>query len=786
MQPSAVLARQPGVSMPGIAWGVHQPQQQHQHQQQQQQQAATASFSGSQTRSCSQNSQGHRRELLTARIPHAHSLQRLQDRGSPSPRPQTSRRASSYMHLQSAVAHPLSIGVKATMQHDLSQDEASMHSLRHSLLQHIQTVQKEITRLQQERQRGQPGYQDTTQSCPSMEPVTMPTARRPQAASAAPHVLYSPQVLHRPVSRERERSADLFGSMSRQAAPLASSRHSCGSPVSTKTTATTTALAAHAAAVVLCSPGGGGKSAGPPPVVKPYRDQLDSTTVRCPQQQAHHVQHGAAQQVRGSGGQLQPQSALETPRLNTRALNPGVASFDSRAIGKAGGGGGGGGGFTARSMAHSGGGGGDAAAGGFLLGAEERSSVDVVAAVRAAAACRIQQAWRVFVSRRASACFQQHGPRDQRRAKSEPRARGPLPAVHWAAGRIQRAWKIYRWRRRFVDFSESQLNWVGSLEWLQRHNMLYGTELADNEDVRWWLQHRTSAPLDREVDPWGAERLLEHLNRMWYGGQPEQPRQQQQQQQQQQQLLEQQQQQMQQQTQVQSGRHQEYSRSRAREHRYSFSYIGEESNASFHQYTGASASQWSAKQSSTRSAAVLGSTTHHAGSLRSPASGDRAGIGAAHHAASQRQLRATSMSPRQEALQWAARPSAVLAAPPPAAAAAASAAGGLQKTASAGFRVPSASPPQTQRQPRATVAGCTLGVMQLRPRSPLQSARSHAGTTPLTSRLSATGGNGGLQSARSLSSAQRASAGISRTLSGSPPLVMAAAANSPPPASARR
>jgi len=163
--------------------------------------------------------------------------------------------------------------------------------------------------------------------------------------------------------------------------------------------------------------------------------------------------------------------------------------------------------------------------------------VDVVAAVRAAAACRIQQAWRVFVSRRASACFQQHGPRDQRRAKSEPRARGPLPAVHWAAGRIQRAWKIYRWRRRFVDFSESQLNWVGSLEWLQRHNMLYGTELADNEDVRWWLQHRTSAPLDREVDPWGAERLLEHLNRMWYGGQPEQPRQQQQQQQQQQRLL---------------------------------------------------------------------------------------------------------------------------------------------------------------------------------------------------------------------------------------------------------
>eukprot|EP00429_Kryptoperidinium_foliaceum_P112617 CAMPEP_0176320952 /NCGR_PEP_ID=MMETSP0121_2-20121125/71088_1 /TAXON_ID=160619 /ORGANISM="Kryptoperidinium foliaceum, Strain CCMP 1326" /LENGTH=119 /DNA_ID=CAMNT_0017663359 /DNA_START=13 /DNA_END=368 /DNA_ORIENTATION=+ len=92
-------------------------------------------------------------------------------------------------------------------------------------------------------------------------------------------------------------------------------------------------------------------------------------------------------------------------------------------------------------------------------------------------------------------------------------ADGRILAVHWAAGRIQRAWKVHRWRRQFVQFSEVQLRWVGSLDWLQRHNMLYGTELADHEDVHTWLQERSAAPLDREVDPWGSERLLEHLNR---------------------------------------------------------------------------------------------------------------------------------------------------------------------------------------------------------------------------------------------------------------------------------
>lgn len=42
-------------------------------------------------------------------------------------------------------------------------------------------------------------------------------------------------------------------------------------------------------------------------------------------------------------------------------------------------------------------------------------------------------------------------------------------------------------------------------------------ERERDEDVHTWLQERSAAPLDREVDPWGSERLLEHLNRMWYG-----------------------------------------------------------------------------------------------------------------------------------------------------------------------------------------------------------------------------------------------------------------------------
>jgi len=95
--------------------------------------------------------------------------------------------------------------------------------------------------------------------------------------------------------------------------------------------------------------------------------------------------------------------------------------------------------------------------------------------------------------------------------------------VHHAAARIQRAWKVSRWRRIFVDFSEREVGWVGSLAWLQHRNMLYGTELADDQDGRAWEGFRLDAPLDQEVDPWGYERLQHHLHRMWYGRDPEEP-----------------------------------------------------------------------------------------------------------------------------------------------------------------------------------------------------------------------------------------------------------------------
>jgi len=99
-------------------------------------------------------------------------------------------------------------------------------------------------------------------------------------------------------------------------------------------------------------------------------------------------------------------------------------------------------------------------------------------------------------------------------AQAEP---PPIVAVHFAAARIQRSWKISRWRRRFVDFSERQIGWVGSLSWLQSHNRLYGTELATAKDVERWMEHRAHAPLDRDVDPWGCLKLQDHLSRMWYG-----------------------------------------------------------------------------------------------------------------------------------------------------------------------------------------------------------------------------------------------------------------------------
>lgn len=119
------------------------------------------------------------------------------------------------------------------------------------------------------------------------------------------------------------------------------------------------------------------------------------------------------------------------------------------------------------------------------------------------AAARIQRAWRRRRRSRAK------GPEDPCVAKLMPK--------HFAAQRIQRAWKISRWRRVFTADCKRELGWLGSLDWLQRHNMLYGTELAETEDLEWWYHQQAGAPLDYEVDPWGCRKLREHLNRMWFG-----------------------------------------------------------------------------------------------------------------------------------------------------------------------------------------------------------------------------------------------------------------------------
>lgn len=101
--------------------------------------------------------------------------------------------------------------------------------------------------------------------------------------------------------------------------------------------------------------------------------------------------------------------------------------------------------------------------------------------------------------------------------KTNGRKGARFVAFHHAACRIQRAWRMSRWRRSFINFSRREVGWLGTLDWLQRHNLLYGTELADADDIKWWLQQREGAPLDKEVDPWGCKKLHEHLQRVWYG-----------------------------------------------------------------------------------------------------------------------------------------------------------------------------------------------------------------------------------------------------------------------------
>jgi len=151
---------------------------------------------------------------------------------------------------------------------------------------------------------------------------------------------------------------------------------------------------------------------------------------------------------------------------------------------------------------------------------------------RAAAATRIQSYWRR--QRLAGRSAAKDAPPQEAALDADAQTlnmmqsqSAPKPALNHAARRIQRAWKLSRWRRVFVAYCRRDLGWVGSLDWLQRHNMLYGTELAEQEDLDWWSQQQAGAPLDYEVDPWGCKKLRDHLNRMWYGYTPEEQQQEQ-------------------------------------------------------------------------------------------------------------------------------------------------------------------------------------------------------------------------------------------------------------------
>lgn len=118
-------------------------------------------------------------------------------------------------------------------------------------------------------------------------------------------------------------------------------------------------------------------------------------------------------------------------------------------------------------------------------------------AVETAAAQILQRHWR---RRRTARC--------KRPAveKFSPRQ----PWAHHAAARIQRAWRVWTWRKAFVVYSE-QIGWLGHFDWLLRHRKIFGTEPATAEDAAMWRSEKCQAPPDAEIDPWGHRELRRHL-----------------------------------------------------------------------------------------------------------------------------------------------------------------------------------------------------------------------------------------------------------------------------------
>jgi len=86
-----------------------------------------------------------------------------------------------------------------------------------------------------------------------------------------------------------------------------------------------------------------------------------------------------------------------------------------------------------------------------------------------------------------------------------------LRPIHHAARRIARAWRLSKWRRTFVHFSEMEVGYVGSLAWLEPRDVVFGGELADEDDTQHWMLQHAGAVRDKEVDPWGHHALRAHL-----------------------------------------------------------------------------------------------------------------------------------------------------------------------------------------------------------------------------------------------------------------------------------
>lgn len=738
---------------------------------------ATSVQGGSQVRSWSQSSQGRRHEALAGLGAGAPTTAKPVEReAARSPRPQTSRRALSYTQLQMASSIGQTNGAsKGPVVQPESTDEAQMNSLRHSLLQHIQSVQKEISRLQVERQRNQQGFSEsrgqrlqldgsdisgTTRANPGGDCVSpsgvsstatsllltaSPTPTRTgTAATVLAHpsqsngqirqpALRSPQAATRGFSCERlsgEQTSDIW----RQPVSLLQRDHQAVSSLQGSLLAPAAALTSSASVSV--------------PVVSSNRltSKFSSGSV------ALRIPDRSDGQVRGvSPTKFEALSLGEGPRRGPSPPRLAVvrgASADRN--------------ITRTSL-------GKPAT--LVAVRADRSPVGDSAAVDGGGASEATgNSAEIVTPLVATVAKAEEVERGGNAGDKRPFGKFTHPGVHLAATRIQRAWKLQSWRRKFVTYSERQCSWVGSLEWLQQHNLLYGTELASAEDVKWWLEQRATAPLDREVDPWGSERLLEHLSRMWYGSRTVEADHQQQLQQQQQ--LEQQRKQAAARLSHRSERdslpRQEWNRveQRSEDIFKAFAAVPQQSSTQPLEST-----SYNGAKTRGHVVPMLSSGASHTLPLRALPSGGSGGSRQVSMTSPSRNgkdsLRTVSaLSPRTEgissgtpgapngdALAARLKGAVVLGAPPPPS----------MHGYSRSYRVASHSPPQTHRTTRATVpATPMLNSVSRRPMSPVQ-------TGPASGRLSLPHSSSLQMQNRSLGAVQHPSSSMNRALSGSPP-----------------